>query len=383
MLAPQPFLQPRGTPISIYFRIRALSELGHKVDLITYHLGEDVRIQDLKILRIPDLFFIRRVKIGPSFIKVPLDFLLFFKALFQLTIKPYDLLFSHEEAAWPGAILAKIWRMPHIYDMHSSLPDQLETFTFSHSKILKKFLQGIEKYSLKNSHALIVICLDLLKKAEKAGYGKKAILLENFLDFINQEFSEDQIQNKKRMFAPKGEKIILYTGNFEPYQGIPLLLKAAAKIKDERVFFLLVGGSKADSEKMRRKAEAMDISHKIIFAGEVIPSEIPLYISIADVLVSPRLLGTNTPLKIYSFLKSGKPVVATNLWAHTQVLGPENAVLVDPNPQSLADGICFSLGNTDAQKRAHAAKELAEKKYTYPRYLEKVREELEKACHPH
>jgi len=383
MLAPEPFFQPRGTPISIYFRIKILSDLGHEVDLITYHVGEDVKIRSLKILRIPDLFFIKKVKIGPSLAKVPLDFLLFTKAFFQLAKKRYDLIISHEEAAWPGAILAKIWRMPHIYDMHSCLPDQLEAFNFSHSKLLKKIFLWIEKYILKNSQALIVISPDLLKKAEKAGYGKKAILLENFLGFKNQEFSEHQIQKKRREFTPKGEKIVLYAGNFEPYQGIPLLLEAAAKIKDKRVFFILVGGSKANREKMGKKAKALGISNKIIFPGEVIPSEVPLFISIADVLVSPRLQGTSTPLKIYSFLKSGKPLVATNLWTHTQVLSHKNSVLVRPNPQSIAEGICFALWNEEAQKRARAAKELAEREYTYPRYSEKISRALEKACRAH
>ena len=130
---------------------------------------------------------------------------------------------------------------------------------------------------------------------------------------------------------------------------------------------------------MGREAKALGMSNKVIFTGEVIPSEVPLFISIADVLVSPRIRGTNTPLKIYSFLKSGKPLVATNLRTHTQVLNPENSVLVDPNPQSLAEGICFALWNTEAQKRARAAKEMSEKEYTYARYLEEVSQALEKA----
>ena len=96
MLAPEPFFQPRGTPISIYFRIKALSDLGHNVDLITYHLGEDKRINGLKILRIPDLFSIKIIKIGPSFAKIPLDFLLLCKATWQMMKKHYDLIFSHD-----------------------------------------------------------------------------------------------------------------------------------------------------------------------------------------------------------------------------------------------------------------------------------------------
>ena len=111
----------------------------------------------------------------------------------------------------------------------------------------------------------------------------------------------------------------------------------------------------------------------------VSPSKIPAFIAMADVLVSPRLSGTNTPLKIYSFLKSGKPVVATRLWTHTQVLNDKISILVNTDAESLAKGISFALEEKEAKLRGQAAKELAEREYTYPRYLEKIREVLEKA----
>lgn len=383
MLAPEPFFQPRGTPISVYFRIKALSNLGHKVDLITYPLGEDVHFKNLSILRVPNLLCIRKIKIGPSLTKIPLDFLLLLRAVFRMTKKRYDLIFSHEEAAWLGVILAKIRRLPHVYDMHSSLPQQLENFNFSRSILLKEIFSRVERYILKNSSAVIVICLDLLKKVKKEGFETKAILIENFLDFDNQNFSEEQKQKKRREYAPVEEKIILYAGNLQPYQGISLLLEAAAKMKDEKVVFLLVGGERVNRAAMKRKAENLNISDKVIFAGEVPPSQIQLFISLADVLVSPRLSGTNTPLKIYSYLKSKKPLVATNLWTHTQVLSSINSILTEPNPQSLADGILYALFNEDAQKRARTANEFAEKEYTYPKYQEKINQTLKKACTIH
>jgi hypothetical protein len=107
---------------------------------------------------------------------------------------------------------------------------------------------------------------------------------------------------------------------------------------------------------------------------------VSFYIGLADVLVSPRLSGTNTPLKIYSWLKSGKAIVATNLWTHTQILSREQAILVDPSPQGLARGIEFALKNPEATTRARAAKEWAEKEFILPKYLEKMTLILEKAC---
>ncbi len=43
MIAPEPFFEPRGTPFSEYHRIRALLDLGHTVDLVTYPFGTRCR----------------------------------------------------------------------------------------------------------------------------------------------------------------------------------------------------------------------------------------------------------------------------------------------------------------------------------------------------
>ena len=51
MIAPEPFFEPRGTPFSEYHRIRALLDLGHTVDLVTYPFGSDVAMPGLRIFR--------------------------------------------------------------------------------------------------------------------------------------------------------------------------------------------------------------------------------------------------------------------------------------------------------------------------------------------
>jgi len=381
MLAPEPYFQPRGTPISVYFRLKVLSDLGHKVDLITYHLGEDRSFKNVKILRILNLFCIIKIKIGPSLTKLPLDFLMLLKAVARLVTKRYDLVFSHEEAAFFGVVLAKIFRVPHVYDMHSSLPQQLENFSFSRSIILKQMFVMMERFILKNSQAIIVICPDLLNIVKAEGCGKKAVLLENFLDFEYPEYSRADVYKKRRKFAGDDQKIVLYAGNFLPYQGIPLFLKAAAKVQDKRVVFLLVGDTPEAVEQMQREAVKLGISDKVFFTGQVGPALIPLFISLSDVLVSPRISGTNTPLKIYSFLKSGKPVVATNLWTHSQVLNDKIAILVDPDVDSMAVGIRSALFDKESLAIARAAKSLADSKYILPKYMEKIELVLAKTKH--
>ncbi len=378
MLAPEPFFEPRGTPISVYFRIKALRELGHTITLITYPVGQDVLIAGLKIIRTPNLFGVRKVKIGPSLLKIPLDFVLFLRAIFEFATSSYDLVFSHEEAALAGCLLAKIWKKPHVYDMHSSLPQQLENFKFSRSPLLLALFRSFERFILKNSHAILVICLDLLQRVIALGEGQKAVLLENFLDFPAEELSTPEVAQKRQELAPAGEKLVLYAGNFEPYQGIPLLL-AAAKFIDPGIRIILLGGTGPARLEMEKEAARIGVLDRVRFLDKVPPSRIPLYLSLADALVSPRLSGTNTPLKIYAWLKSGKPLVATNLWTHTQVLTPEIAILVSPDPQSLAQGISFALTNPETKKITQAAKQKAEQEFTMGKYLERMDSVLRKA----
>lgn len=382
MLAPEPFFQPRGTPISVYFRIKALSDLGHRVSLITYPLGDDVAFKNATIRRVARALRVRAIKIGPSLVKLPLDAFLFVRAFWELLKSRHDVIFSHEEAGWFGAFLGKIFRTPHIYDMHSSLPQQLENFNFSRSRTLKRIFLGLERFVLKNSGAVIVICRDLLDYIRKKGFGEKAVLLENFIDFNDFEerpLPAEEVSRRKREIAPRGEKIVLYAGNFEPYQGIPLLIEAFARVASPAIL-LIVGGSKPEHDLMKKKAGELGVEARIVFIEKVPPRQVPAYISLCDVLVSPRVSGTNTPLKIYSFLKSGKPLVATDLWTHTQVLDEKIAVLAAPEPRAFADGLSFALESEEAQLRAREARRLTDREYTYPKYLEKIAETLNRAA---
>jgi glycosyltransferase involved in cell wall biosynthesis len=103
-----------------------------------------------------------------------------------------------------------------------------------------------------------------------------------------------------------------------------------------------------------------------------------LYLSAGDILVSPRSSGTNTPLKIYSYLRAGKPIVATRLLTHTQVLNDDVAVLTEPHPEAFAEGILTLMRDPDRARRlGRNARRLSEESYSYERYVENTRRLLE------
>jgi glycosyltransferase involved in cell wall biosynthesis len=375
MIAPEPFFEPRGTPFSEYFRIKALSELGHEVDLATYPLGQNVEIPGLRIFRSSNVPGIRKVKVGPSIGKLFLDFFLFFTVLKLLIKNEYDAVHTHEEACFWGAIFRQIWKIPHVYDMHSSLPQQFKNFNVVHAGWIHKILQGFEKFALQSSDAIIAICPYLKDHVRASGVTRKVFVIENTGESqdVFPEKPDSRADRKLSQFL--GRKIVLYAGTFEHYQGLDLLLQSAKHVAAQRpdVLFLLIGGNQKFIALYKEMSARLGVESYVEFMDQIPATEVRRYMDAADVLVSPRKSGTNTPLKIYSYLRSGKPIVATDLVTHTQVLTPEISILTAPEPEAFAAGIVRALEDSLENKRlVEAAFRVAEDKYSYKEYINKT-----------
>jgi glycosyltransferase involved in cell wall biosynthesis len=377
MIAPEPFFEPRGTPFSEFHRIRALTALGHQVDLVTYPFGSDVTMPGLQVFRALRPPFVHRVKIGPSLAKLPLDAFLTLTAIRRALTGRYDAIHSHEEGGLIGIILSACLRVPHLYDMHSSLPQQLTNFAFSGSTVIRRVFLAIERLMITKSKVVIVICPSLEDTVREIDPHAQVVLIENAPGSAEEHATPEQGAAVRRSFGLGPDTpVILYTGTFEAYQGLDLLFAAMAIVKATRpdARLLMAGGKPDQVEKAKRHARDAGIGEQSIFAGERPATEIPSYLQACDALVSPRSRGTNTPLKIYQYLRSGKPIVATRLLTHTQVLDDRTAILTDPTAASFADGILRALTDrTRATAVGHAARELAETKYSYEAYLDRTR----------
>ena len=382
MLAPQPFFQPRGTPFSVLGRLYALSRMGHSVDLVTYHRGDDVTIPNVRILRIVNIPFIKNVKVGPSLAKIPMDVALFFKALYLLSVNRYDLLHTHEEAGFMGIAFKKMFRIPHLYDMHSSLPQQLHNFQFSRSRILHKVFETLEKRTLRGADGVITICPDLYNYVESLNVARNHRLIENVLDYASLfEPSDGELEHPLFSDPRLTDKIkLLYVGTFEPYQGIDLLIEGIGEVVGEipSAHFLLVGGKPEQVARYREQVSRSGRSDYVTFTGSVSPVVAERFVQFSDVLLSPRISGNNTPLKIYSYLRSGKPIVATRHITHTQVLDDSVAILTEATPKSFARGIIEAVkSKSRVRAMVRNAQRLAAQKYSYEIYVKKLAELLD------
>ena len=342
MLAPEPFFEPRGTPFSEYHRIKALGELGHHIDLVTYPIGRDVELPNLTIYRSMRPPFVTKVRIGPSITKLALDGLMLFTIARLAATKKYDAIHSHEEMGLVGVGLSRLLGIPHLYDMHSSLPQQLSNFKYSRSPRLRRMFEWAEGRMVHGSRVVITICQELQDTVERMGVGERALLIENVMGGdVEEAPSMSLAEVRRRWGIPEAAPLVLYTGTFEAYQGVELLIQASARLAQTHpeIRVLVVGGEPAQVEAARAVARASGAGDVMVFTGQQPAREIPAFIQSCDLLVSPRIRGTNTPLKIYSYLRSGKPIVATDLLTHTQVLTPQVARLVPVNAEALATAI--------------------------------------------
>jgi len=376
MIAPQPFFEARGTPFSEYHRIRALLDLGHTVDLVTYPFGHDVTLPGLRIFRCARPPYVRGVRIGPSLAKVPLDLALAVAVWRRASAERYDVVHSHEEGGLIGVLVAARLGVPHLYDMHSSLPQQLTNFDFSRSRLLHRLVSWGERLMIRRSRVVIVICPQLADVVRGVEPAASPILIENAPGSGDAPTPGSGAAIRAGHGLDEATPVVLYTGTFESYQGLDLLFAAAAHVKARapHVRFLLAGGTPAQVEAARRQVKEAGVDDVVIFAGQRPAEEIPAFLDAATVLVSPRSTGTNTPLKIYQYLRSGRPIVATRLITHTQVLDADIAVLTEATPEAFARGILETIADpVRGRMIGERARALAEAKYSYDAYLGKTR----------
>ena len=261
------------------------------------------------------------------------------------------------------AWLAKaIFGIPYIYDMDSSLALQL-TEKWRWCKPLLAILQFFEGVAVRGSLAVAPVCDALEVIAHQHG-STNTIMLRD-VSLLPEETSCEN--TRAILFGDRvgaQQPVILYVGNLESYQGIDLLLESFALVKDHSTqpHLVVVGGEQESILRYQEKSETLACSSQVSLLGPKPLTDLRDLLVSADILVSPRIKGNNTPMKIYSYLHSGTPLVATDLPTHRQVLDDEVAILAEAEPRRFAEGLVRLLDSAElrhtigqhARKRAQS-----------------------------
>ncbi|MEX0935062.1 MAG: glycosyltransferase family 4 protein [Candidatus Paceibacterota bacterium] len=193
--------------------------------------------------------------------------------------------------------------------------------------------------------SVIVVVNSIIKGLliEKGILREKIIVAPNGVNIgvFNINISQEAARSKVEI--PKNDHIVMYTGSFYLYdwKGIDVLLDSIEHLAIECTV-VLIGGSRAEIESIKKI-----YNHKNLMLVEHVPhSDIPFYLKSANVLVLPNTGDSRrgshytSPVKLFEYMASGVPIVASQLPAITKILNNKNACLVEPgNPKALARGI--------------------------------------------
>jgi glycosyltransferase involved in cell wall biosynthesis len=369
VLAPHPFFQARGTPLAVKRVLQFLSARGHQLDLLTFHEGEDVEIPNCRIHRIARPFGIRNIRPGFSFKKVVCDVFMFVKCLRMVRKKRFDLIHAVEESAFIAAAMQRLTGVPYIYDMDSSLAEQLVD-AYPALQFAFPALRRCEALAVRRSLGVLTVCAALEDVAHGHAPDKTIGRVEDTTLLSSEGVPRGNGLATDAALPPgvgAEAPLAMYVGNLEHYQGIGLLLDGFRHTlkRVPQAHLVIVGGLKGDIVHYRHRASRLGIVSQVHFLGPRPITSLNSLLQRADVLVSPRLKGLNTPMKIYSYLDSGTAVLATRLRTHTQVLDDRTAYLVAPEPEALGNGLADLLSDPVLRERlGREAKAYVQQEFT-------------------
>ena len=278
-----------------------------------------------------------------------------------ILIKRPNLIFIREE--YPAFILSFVFKNI-IYEMHDFNPKRI----------------WIYKRIVKNSLKTIVITDALLKKCESYKLStKNMIILPDGVDLRLFKNNISKIDARKVLRLPLKKKIIIYSGRLSEWKGIYTLIESVKFLSND-IIVLLVGGFEGETDVVQKYLTKNNLTKKIKLCGHQDHQKIPLYLKAADILALPNSCKTEmsryytSPLKLFEYMASERPIVASNLPSIREILDEDTAVLVQADsPKNLAIGIIKLINNKNKMRLIVKKAFVKVKTFTWIERAKKIR----------
>jgi glycosyltransferase involved in cell wall biosynthesis len=308
VVAACPFPHGRGTPIRIRRLAEGLAARGHEIDVATYHLGDPVDLPGVRIHRIAPLGRYTRSAPGPSLRKLlVLDPLLVAKLKRLLAERAFDVIHAHHVEGLAVALLARRGRhLPIIFDVHTALELELPYYgPATTHRVLRRVGRAFDRLLPPRADHTVTVTTELRARLLAAGPvdPTRITVVGNGLEFALFE----QAERRARARCP-GE-ILVFTGNLATYQGVDLMLKAFALVRERRPNVRLRIVSQAAFTRFEALARALGVRDALDIANVGFEA-VPEYLAQADVALNPRLESAGIAQKTLNYMAMGLPIVS-------------------------------------------------------------------------
>jgi len=357
MIAPTPFFADRGCHTRIYGQVVSLQKRGHEVILCTYGLGKD--IEGVTTKRCFNFPWYKKLSAGPSITKILTMPFLYGTSLKQIRRFKPDIVhvFLHE-GVFIGRFCQIFYRKPlYIHDMQGSLSIEVKDHGFvKKGGFLAHLLLGLERRM--NGWFPITTLSDLLEK-QAIEFGANPDKIVNVLDGVDIDLflpipPDEELT--KRYEIDLSQPRLLFMGLLETYQGVDVLLEAFAMVLQKHPSAQLIIIGYPNIERYKAKCSDLGVEEKVVFMGKVPFLEVPRYLSLAEIAVSPKISETEGSGKTYNYMAMGMATVASDRPVSHEIFGD------DPNfvcgligglneAKPLAEQICTLIENPALRKQ--------------------------------
>ena len=323
MIAPTPFFADRGCHVRILGEAQSVIHLGHELVLCTYGLGRNV--DGIPTVRTRSFPWYQKLSPGPSIHKLYVDLLLLWTVLSTcLRFRP-EIIHAHlHEGVVIGKIASLLFRVPLVADMQGSLVAELMDHKFLPSwRWLLGSMYKIEKWI---DHLPDYLIFSSTHTAENGidSFQLDRARVATLMDGVDLEIPIDESKVsglRKSLGIQPDNKVVVFVGVLTPYQGIDLLIEAIPSVSKQvpEVKFLILGYPNEDV--YRARAKELGVEKWVQFTGKVNYDEVPTYLSLGDVAISPKKSASEANLKLFTYMALGLPTVVFDNRVNREILG--------------------------------------------------------------
>ena len=350
MVAACPFPTHQGTQVLIRHLASALAYAGHEVHLITYGYGEyddEFPFHLHRSAKVGD-----SLRSGPNLKKPAADAALMLTAARVIKAHQCDLLHVHNvEGLGIGAVLKLQSSIPMVYHAHNAMGPELPTYFKAHLAQAFASVVGdvIDKTLPKVADAVIAFDDDHKSLHEVHGISSERIHVIA-PGLFGQELADPCDQTTSRILQEIGEgPWVLYAGNPDAYQNLPLLWKSFQMAREQRPELKLLVASNCDVSAFDKELENAPNREGIYLYRYHSLEELRSLFAIADLGVCSRNLWTGAPIKLLNYISVGLPVVACKA-AGRHIVGKSCGKLVDPIPEQFSSAILEVLDRSPSRQ---------------------------------
>lgn len=310
----------------------ALSREGTEVELVVPRRKNHLKQDPFEFYQIENTFSVTRLftwdllflgKVGYK-----ITSLMFAVVAAMYAIKQRQLVYSRDELV---LFLLSFFGKQYVFEPHIAKWNFIERMVMERALLIVPITQGLKDFFMKKGvpDGRMLVAPD-------------GVNLERFAHNLSKE------QSRIRLGFPLDKKIVLYSGHLYSRKGAQTLAEAAASIGEDTLI-VFVGGNQDDIARFTGKYGGIK---NIRIMGHQPHEEVPYYLSAADVLVLPNSMKSDdsrlytSPMKLFEYMSSGVPIVASDVPSLREVLSEKVAVLVTPDsPEAFVEGITQILSN--------------------------------------